>query len=75
MRAAVTRVFSEILTLERRETSIVTETIDANAWHRHGRLTRAEIDRVTRAVRREVIAPCAQALLGLAAPPEERAIA
>ncbi len=75
VREAVARVFSEILTLERRETSIVTETIDANAWHRHGRLTRAEIDRVTRAVRREVIAPCAQALLGLAAPPEERAIA
>lgn len=75
VRAAVARAFSDHLTLERRETAIVTETVDVNAWHRHGRLTRAEIDRVTRAVRREVIAPCAQALLGLAAPPEERAIA
>jgi hypothetical protein len=75
VRAAVARAFSDLLTLERRTTSIVTEAVDADAWHRHGRLTRAEIDRVTRAVRREVIAPCAQALLGIAALPDQRMIA
>lgn len=68
VRAAVSLVFQEILASEPAKVSIVTETIDMQAWHRHGRLTRAEMDRVKTLVLRDVIAPCAEALSTGAAP-------
>jgi len=64
VRAAVSRVFAEVLAPKHPRASIVTEALDVRAWHRHGRLTRAELEHVKKVVTREVIAPCAQALLG-----------
>jgi hypothetical protein len=44
-------------------------------WRAHGRLTVAEVRSTVAAGLREVVDPCARALLGVSAPPERRATA
>ncbi|WP_437321569.1 ferritin-like domain-containing protein [Sorangium sp. So ce385] len=67
VRAAVARAFDEALAGVRAARGPERAGIDAAAWHDHGRLTEAERARCHLDAVREVIAPCAEALLS--APP------